>query len=125
MKKVNCKISDAEWLIMRVLWEESPLTAAKIIEALKPETKWKPKTIHSLISRLVKKEALGIDKASVQYQFYPLAAKKDCVIEETRSFVQKVYDGSSYHMLANFIKDEKISPNEIEDLKKLLNEKLK
>lgn len=109
---------------MKVLWEDAPLTASKIIEALSPTTEWSPKTIHSLINRLVKKGVLGVNKELPQYEFYPLVDKKDCVLEETRSFIQKVYDGSIQLMLANFIKDEKISQKEIQELQKLLNEKM-
>lgn len=125
MSKINCKISDAEWIIMKVLWESSPLTSTNIIEILKPQTNWSPKTIHSLISRLVKKEAVGINKDCAQFQFYPLVEKKDCVMEETKSFLKKVYDGSFHLMIANFIKDEKISQNEIDELQKLLDERMK
>ncbi|MCM3567329.1 BlaI/MecI/CopY family transcriptional regulator [Neobacillus mesonae] len=124
MKKVDCKISDAEWIVMKVLWEEAPLTAAKIIEAVSSNKTWSPKTIHSLINRLVKKGALGVNKEMPHYEFYPLVDKKDCIQEETRTFIQKVYDGSIHLMLANFIKDEKISEKEIEELQRLLDEKV-
>lgn len=124
MKKIDCKISDAEWIVMKVLWEEAPLTAAKIIEALSSNKEWSPKTIHSLISRLVKKGVLGVNKEMPQYEFYPLVDKRDVILEETRSFIQKVYDGSLHLMLANFIKDEKISEKEIEELQRLLDKKM-
>jgi BlaI family transcriptional regulator, penicillinase repressor len=124
MNKADCKISDAEWIVMKVLWEEAPLTSAKIIEAVSSIKTWSPKTIHSLISRLVKKGALGVNKEMPQYEFYPLVDKRDCILEETRSFIQKVYDGSLHLMLANFIKDEKISEKELEELQRLLDEKV-
>ena len=125
MKDNECKISNAEWLIMRVLWRESPLTTTAIIESLSTETDWSPKTIHSLISRLVKKGALGIDKNSAQYKYYTLVTKEECIKEETGAFIKRVFDGSFYHMVANFINDENISPKEIEKLKQILDEKLK
>lgn len=125
MKDTNCKISDAEWVIMKVLWKESPQTTTKIIETLSKETNWNPKTIHTLIARLVKKNALGIDKNSGQYKYFPLVTKEECIQEETGSFIQKIYEGSIYNLVANFIHDEKISAEEMEDLKKLLDEKLK
>ncbi|MBS4214109.1 MULTISPECIES: BlaI/MecI/CopY family transcriptional regulator [Neobacillus] len=125
MKKAECNISDAEWIVMKVLWEEtpSPLTSAKIVEAVSSNKKWSPKTIHSLISRLVKKGAIGVNKEMPLYEYYPLVDKRDCVLEETRSFIQKVYDGSIHLMLANFIKEEKISEKEIEELERLLHKK--
>ena len=125
MDEINFKISDAEWVVMKILWQESPLTSTNIIEALRSKTNWKPKTIHSLIDRLVKKGALAINKDCSQFQFYPIVEKKDCVNEETKSFIEKVYNGSSNFMISSFIKNEKMSKDEIEDLQRLLNEKLK
>ncbi|MHC0039546.1 MULTISPECIES: BlaI/MecI/CopY family transcriptional regulator [Bacillaceae] len=123
MKKADCKITDAEWIVMKVLWEEAPLTSTKIVEAVSSNKNWSPKTIHSLISRLVKKGFLGVDKEKPLYEYYPLVDKRDCILDETRSFIQKVYDGSIHLMLANFIKEEKISEEEIEELERLLNKK--
>lgn len=124
MKDVVCKISDAEWLVMKVLWQESPTTATKVIESLKPETNWSPKTIHTLIGRLVKKEAVGVNKDSGLFRYYPLVSKDDCMREETKSFLQKVYGGSLQLLIANFVERENLSPQEIEQLRSLLNERL-
>lgn len=101
------------------------MTTTQIIDALARETKWKPKTIHTLISRLVKKGALGVDKNSGQYLYYPLAEKESCIREETGSFMKKIYEGSICSMVANFIQEDKISREEIEELKRLLDDKLK
>ncbi|MDQ7092145.1 BlaI/MecI/CopY family transcriptional regulator [Desulfosporosinus sp. PR] len=124
MKHIACKISDAEWQVMKIFWNKSPLTATQAIEALKQDTLWSPKTIHTLIARLVKKEALGVNKDSNLFHYYPLVSKEDCIGEETRSFLQKVCDGSLHLLLANFVKNESLSAKEIEDLRKLLDQKM-
>ena len=116
-------ISDAEWQVMKVLWGKSPLTSMEIIDSLRPDTTWSPKTIHTLISRSVKKEALGVRKGSSFYQYFPLVTEEECRRVETKSFVQKVYDGSLHLLIANFIKDEKLSSEEIEELRRILDEK--
>lgn len=116
-------ISDAEWQIMKVLWKNSPLNASEIIAALKPDTAWNPKTIHTLISRLVKKEALGVRKTNPFYQYYPLVSEEECVQEETKSFLHKVYDGSFHMLVANFLKEEKLSSDEIDELQRILDHK--
>lgn len=121
----NCRISDAEWLVMKVLWQESPLTASYIIENLKPSTNWSPKTIQTLISRLVKKGALAVNKESSLNQYYPLVLEEDCMKEETKSFLQKVYGGSLHLLLTNFVKNENLSPKEIQELRNLLDKKMK
>ena len=125
LDEINCKISDAEWIVIKVLWDEPQITSTKIIETLSSKTNWKPKTIHSLINRLVNKGAVGINKEGSQFRFYPILDKKDCVMEETRSFVKKVYDGSVNLMVSNFIKNEKLSQKEIEELQQLLKDGMK
>ncbi|MFS1514731.1 BlaI/MecI/CopY family transcriptional regulator [Chengkuizengella sp. SCS-71B] len=117
------KISEAEWKIMKVLWRVSPLTSAEIIEALKKDTSWSPKTIHTLISRLVKKEAIGVKKGSRFKLFSPLVTEEECKSLEAKSFLEKVYSGSVKMFIANFIKDEKLSQEEIEELERILEEK--
>lgn len=117
------RISDAEWKVMKVLWERSPLTSTEIIESLKLDTAWSPKTIHTLISRLVKKKALKVKKESPFYLYYPLITEQKCRRVETESFLQKVYDGSFHLLVANFIKDERLSEEEIEGLKRILDNK--
>lgn len=115
------KITDAEWQVMKVLWRKSPLTTGEIVDALKPSMAWSPKTIHTLISRLVDKNAVQANKETSHYQYSPLVSEEECSIEETKSLLEKVYDGSLHMLVANFIKEEKLSKEEIEELKKLLD----
>nr|WP_205842238.1 BlaI/MecI/CopY family transcriptional regulator [Natranaerobius trueperi] len=58
VKKIN-KISDSEWEVIEILWDNYPIHSSAIIERLQPQTDWKPKTVHTLISRLVKKGVVG------------------------------------------------------------------
>lgn len=124
MSDKSCRISDAEWLVMKILWQESPLTASVITERLQPETGWSPKTIQTLIARLVKKGALAVNKEAILNQYHPLLSKEECMVEETKSFLQKVYNGSLHGLIANFVKNESFSAKEIEELKRLLDDKL-
>ena len=123
--KIACRISNAEWQVMKVLWQEFPLAASSIVEQIKPESEWSPKTIQTLIGRLVKKGILGVNKESSAYRYYPLVSQEGCRREETKSFLQKVYDGSFPMLLLNFVRDENLSAKEIHELKKLLDEAIK
>jgi BlaI family penicillinase repressor len=124
MTEVTWKISDAEWLVMKVLWQESPLTASAVIEYLK-ETNWNPKTVQTLIGRLVKKGVLGVNKDTGLNRYFPLVSQEACMREETKSFLDKVYGGSFHLLLANFVNNESLTPKEIEALRNLLDEKTK
>ncbi len=121
MEKNIPRISDAEWQVMKVLWKKSPLTAAEIIEKIIPETKWSRKTVHTLIRRLVQKKVLGVKKYN-PYMYFPLLEEKLCMKEETKTFLEKVYNGSLQLLMANFLKNEKLSKQEIKVLKELLDE---
>lgn len=115
------RISDAEWKVMEIVWQQHPVTAAEIIEALTVTTDWNRKTIHTLIRRLVQKEVLGIAREN-PYVYYPLIEEEFCKKEETKSFLEKVYNGSLQLLMANFLKNENLSKQEIKELKKLLDE---
>ena len=120
MKKIP-KISEAEWQVMKVLWRKSPLTANDIVQILSKETPWKRETIRTLINRLVKKKALNFKKQSRQYLYFPLLNESECIMEETKSFLDRVHGGSIEPMLAAFVKNEKLSSQKIARLKQILD----
>ena len=122
MKKLP-KISESEWLVMQVLWSKSPLTANDIVKQLTGKTRWKPRTIKTLINRLAKKKAVKFEKEGRRYRYYPAVSESKCVRTETRSFLRRVYRGATRPMLAAFLEDAELSPDEIEELKKILEKK--
>lgn len=117
------QISDAEWDVMRIIWLNSPLTAAEIIDRISDHKTWNPKTVRTLIGRLVQKEALGCDKSGKEYRYFPLIQEDECVQAESRSFLNRIFGGSLKPMMAHFIEHEKLSPEDIQELKALLQDK--
>jgi len=117
------KIADSEWQVMRVLWRQSPQTANEVVDELAPVTKWKPKTIKTLLNRLVSKRALGFTREGRAYQYQPLVSEAECVKANSRSFLERVYGGALVPMLAHFIEDSRLSQEEIAELKRILDEK--
>lgn len=117
------QISDAELEVMKIMWEENPVTSSQIVNRLSQTTEWKPKTIQTLITRLAAKGAIHAEKSEGKaYLYSPLISEDEYKSYANYSFLQKMYDGSVNMMLASFIKDKKISKTEIERLKKLLEE---
>ena len=117
------RISDAEWLVMQVLWSSPGVTADEVIEALKGKVTWSPRTIRTLINRMLRKRALRFEKEGRKYRYWPAVNQQRCVRQERRSFVQRVYGGTVTPMLAAFIEDAQLSPEEIEQLKRMLDRK--
>ena len=116
------RISESEWGVMKVVWERSPITANEVVDALS-FTKWQPKTVKTLLNRLLAKGALGFEKRGRTYHYYPLVDKAACSRAESRSFLRRVYDGALTPMVAGFIEDEDLSPDEIAALRRLLDKK--
>jgi BlaI family transcriptional regulator, penicillinase repressor len=117
------RISDAEWLIMRVLWAKSPATAKDVVAALDADTRWNPKTVLSLINRLVEKGALSFTKEARTHLYSPKVAERDCVKVESRSFLERVYGGAVQPMLAHFVEETTLTKQDIAELRRILDEK--
>lgn len=118
------KISDAEWEVMKVIWDLEEATSNEVIESLKGKQSWKNTTIKSLISRLLNKEVISFKKVGKEYFYFPLISEKECVKEESESFLRKVFNGSINEMLVNFIKSDNLTKEDINELKNILDEKL-
>ncbi|ERI92459.1 copper transport repressor, CopY/TcrY family [Clostridiales bacterium oral taxon 876 str. F0540] len=119
----SLKISDSEWEVMKIIWQNPNCTAGEVIDALKDKKEWQPKTVKTLIRRLVDKKALGYEQYKREYKYYPLVEERDCVKEESKSFLQRVYRGSLKNMLLNFIEDESLTKEDIEELARILEER--
>ena len=117
------RISDAEWEVMKICWAKPPVTSQDVIDALAARHEWHPKTIKTLLGRLVKKGALGFKREGRAYLYQPIVAEKECVTAESRSFLDRVFGGALKPMLAHFVDHERLSPEEIKDLKRLLDRK--
>ncbi|GAA0077660.1 BlaI/MecI/CopY family transcriptional regulator [Clostridium sp. CTA-5] len=116
------KISNAEWEVMKVIWNCSEITSVNIIRELKDKVEWKPSTIKSLINRLLNKNVIGFKKLSNEYLYFPLISEHECIKKESRSFVDKVFNGSVKSMLLNFVESKEISETDIEELKDILKQ---
>ncbi|TXK76725.1 penicillinase repressor BlaI [Paenibacillus sp. N3.4] len=124
MKNVP-QISDAEWEVMKVLWTKTPRTANEVIEALENQTDWKPKTVRTLLNRLVHKQAISFSQENRVYAYFPLVSEDECVKSETDSFLKRIYGGAFKPLLVNFLKEEQLSPEDIKELKNILDGKTK
>lgn len=116
------RISDAEWRVMEVLWSRGEATANEVVRALEGEAPWKPKTVHTLLRRLVDKGALGHRKEGREFVFEPLVDAGECRLAESRSFLDKVFDGKVAPLLAAFVEREEMSAEEIAELKRILDD---
>lgn len=119
-------VSNSEWTIMEHLWEKSPQTAAEVVGGLRDSTGWAPNTIRTLLTRLVEKGALRAKDNDAGVREYAPAVRRDAVVRaESKTFLQRVFRGAEKTLLAHFAANAKLTPEEVRELKKLLDENVK
>ena len=119
--KNSFSISEAEYQVMKLIWDKAPVSTKEVTEILTVESSWKPKTIQTLLSRLVKKGAIGCKKEGRVFVYTPLIKEEDYVEQESSSFLNKFYDGALNSMVVNFLEQDKLTENDINELKKILD----
>lgn len=116
-------ISESEWEIMKLVWRKHPVTAEQIASQLPKEIEWSDQTVRTFLNRLLKKKALGFEKSGRGYLYYPLVSEEECVKEESRSFLNRVFGGAAGLMMTRFLEEAPLSDSEIEQLRRILTEK--
>ncbi|MCI1952271.1 MAG: BlaI/MecI/CopY family transcriptional regulator [Clostridiales bacterium] len=121
MSNKNVSISEAEWQVMKVLWENAPQPLTEIIDHLSG-TGWSTTTIQTYLARLVKKSALSTERKGKGFLYTPTVSEQECQISESKSFLNRVFGGSVSSMVTSFIKSGNLSESELEQLRKLISE---
>lgn len=121
--KTTPRISDTEWEIMRVVWMKYPLTANEIIaQLIATDPSWHPKTVRTLLARLVDKQALGYAASGREYVYSPLVSEQESLTTASESFLARCFGGSLKPMLAHFVGQQRLTKKEVEELRNLLND---
>lgn len=116
------QISEAEFEIMKIVWQYAPISTNEITEKLTQTSNWSPKTIQTLIKRLVSKKALTYEKQSRVFVYTPLVEKEEYIRQKSNFFLKRYYNGNITSMLATYIADDKLSKEDIAELRHLLSD---
>ena len=120
------EISDSEWDVMNVLWAAgTPLAANEVVDRLAGVRDWSPRTVKTLLNRLINNGALAYEAQGKRYLYTPRVPREQCVRDETRSFLSRVFANAPGAMLLQFVEQAKLSPDEVAALRKLLDKKAK
>lgn len=115
------QISEAEYEVMKIIWSQEPVSTTEVTNQLAPTTAWSPKTIQTLLKRLVQKGAITYEKKSRVFVYTALIEQADYLNQENDHFLKRFYNGNITSMLANFVKEERLTGDELEELKRLLS----
>lgn len=116
------QISEAEFEAMKVIWKYAPISTNEVTEKLTQTTDWSPKTIQTMLKRLVTKKALTYEKQSRVFVYTPLVPETEYIRQESNSFLNKYYNGNIVSMLTSYLEDDKLSKTELDTLRHLLSD---
>ena len=116
------QISEAEFEVMKVIWKYAPISTNEVTEKLTQTTDWSPKTIQTMLKRLVTKKALTYEKQSRVFVYTPLVPETEYIRQESNSFLNKYYNGNIVSMLTSYLEDDKLSKTEVDTLRHLLSD---
>jgi BlaI family penicillinase repressor len=107
---------------MECLWEKSPRTAREITEALTRQVGWSRSTVLTLLYRMEDKHQIRCCSQDSVKTDSPILPREEAVLDETQSFLDRVYRGSISMMVSAFTRKQPLSPKEIEELYAILEE---
>jgi BlaI family transcriptional regulator, penicillinase repressor len=116
------RISDAEYIVMDVLWNEAPLTANMVADRLRGSQSWSLPTIKTLLSRLLAKRAIAYEPDGRRFLYRPLIARADHVAGDVKRLVDRLFGGKISPLVAHLAEQEALSPQDIAEIEALLKE---
>jgi len=125
-KNVGAKITQAEWEVMRVLWDANvPLPASEVAARLGGKVDWSPKTVRTFLNRLVQKQSVKVIKLGLPVyeliHYLPLLDESAAIQAKQETFVEKFFGGTVHSMLAGCIQSGEISTEELLQLREMID----
>ncbi len=116
-------ISDAESVVMEVLWRAAaPMSAEDVVAALAATTDWQEPTIKTLLNRLLKKHAVVAERDGKRYLYSAKLKRADYVHGESKSLLDRLFGGRVAPLVAHFSEAGKLSKKDLAELKRLIEE---
>jgi len=116
------QISESEAKVMKVLWSAQPLSTEQIFEKLAAAEDWHVSTVKTLLGRLVKKGALAAEADGRRFLYRPLISQREYLSSESRTFLDRFFDGKVAPLVSHFAKHKKLSKRDLAELRRVLDE---
>ena len=121
------QVSDAESVVMEVLWDaeaggRGAVAAEDVVAVLATRHDWQEATIKTLLNRLLKKGAIRATKDGRRYLYTPVLSRQAWLMDESEGLLQRLFGGRVAPLVAHFSRHRKLSPKDVAELRKLLEE---
>jgi predicted transcriptional regulator len=114
------KLFDSELKVMEIIWERGPISAKEISLILGELIGWNKNTTYTIIKKLIEKDIILREEPN--FICFAKLKKEQVQSAETKSLIEKLYQGSKKAFFAAFIQNEKLSKEDLEELKKLIDQ---
>jgi predicted transcriptional regulator len=115
-------ISEAEAIVMQVLWRHGPMHSENVVETLRGQQKWREATIKTLLSRLLTKGAISAQKEGRRYLYSPVLTRDEWLSHESKGLLDRLFGGRVAPLVAHFGRHGKLSKKDVAELKRLIAE---
>lgn len=115
-------ISEAESILMQVLWQRGEATAEELHQAVVEQTAWQGGTVKALLNRLLRKGAISAEREGRRFRYRPVLARTDYITEQSRSLVDRLFDGRIAPLVAHFSERKALTAADIDELRQLIRE---
>ncbi|MBE1160584.1 BlaI/MecI/CopY family transcriptional regulator [Dyella acidiphila] len=115
-------ISEAEAVIMEVLWRQAPRSAEEILAEVGEQQGWQEGTVKSLLNRLLTKKAVKAERDGRRYLYSPKLSREQYVSHTSKNVLDRLFEGRVAPLVAHFAEQRKLSKRDIAELRKLLEE---
>jgi BlaI family transcriptional regulator, penicillinase repressor len=115
-------ISEAESVVMEVVWRTNPVATEDIVAELKHQGRWQEATVKTLLNRLLKKGAIAAQKDNRRYLYSPILQREQWLAAESKGFLDRLFDGRVAPLVSHFSQHKKLSKRDIAELKRLIRE---
>lgn len=118
--KQEIHVTNSEWYVMNCLWEEQPLTLMQIVHLLNEQMGWSKSTCATMVRRMTEKNLIGYEENGKTKYFFTKVKKEDVVVQETKNFLKRIYNGSVGMMMNTLIHQNDLSDEDIKELREIL-----
>lgn len=115
-------LSNGEWKIMKLLWSSDTMTVGQIVKAVENDTAWSKNTVFTMLKRLEEKGAVRMLSTKRPQPYAAAISKEQATLEETGSFLSRVYDGSVGLFVSALSGYRGLSQTEIDELRAILDQ---
>lgn len=112
------KIFESEYKFACIVWEKEPISVKELIKLCNEQLEWKRTTTYTVLKRLCEREILQNEDGIVT----SLYSKEEIQYSESKQFLDKTFEGSLPGFLAAFLKGQKVSDSEIDEIRHMLDE---